>query len=51
MSTFRAKAKSLEEAYVYYQRLKYDYPTLSKYVTSTGFRVIKQTQKYAAESK
>lgn len=51
MSTFRAKAKSLEEAYVYYQRLRDDYPRLHKYVTNSGLRVLRQTQKYAAESK
>lgn len=41
MSTFRAKAKSLEEAYVYYQRLRDDYPRLHKYVTNSGLRVLR----------
>lgn len=50
MSTFRGKAKSLEEAYVYYQRLRNDYPRMHKYVTGVSMRILKQTQKYAGES-
>lgn len=50
MSTFRAKAKKLEENYVYYQRLKDFYPTFGKYVESTAQRVVHQTEKYARET-
>lgn len=52
MSTFKGHAKSLEEQYVFYQRLKTDgyYPKLSQYVSSASYRIYTQTQKYSADT-
>lgn len=53
MPEFKGKAKSLEELYVYYQRLKTDgfYPTLSKYVNYAGQRITSQTYRYSDDAR
>ena len=58
MSTFKGHAKSLGEQYVFYQRLLTDrdkngqlfYLNLGKYVSSTSYRILSQTKKYAADA-
>ena len=52
MSTFKGRAKSLSEQYVFYQRLKTDgyYPKLSQFVSNASYRIFTQTKKYAADA-
>ena len=50
MSAFVGHAKSLAEQYVFYKRLYDDHPIMAKYVNNAGFRILKQTQKYKANS-
>lgn len=52
MSAFKGHAKSLSDLYVYYKRLKSDgfYPNLAKYVSSTSWRILFQTQKYSLDA-